>query len=425
MATKKLNFDQEGGELEARGHREDVPLTVSQLNWYIKNLLEEAVPKVWIEGEISDLSQPSSGHLYFTLKDDQSQVRAVIWRSTAGRLPFKIKDGLSIVCCGSVEVYPPRGSYQVIINRLQPKGVGPLQLAFQQLHAKLSAEGLFDAGRKKPLPAFPRRVGFVTSPSGAAIHDFLEASRDLWTDFEMTIIPSRVQGELAAQDLVRAIQLAHRIRPKLDLLIVGRGGGSIEDLWCFNEEPVVRAISAASLPVVSAIGHEIDVTLSDLAADARALTPTHAAQLIFPSKLDLKNRLQQIERRMNHCVRARANNMRLRLRGLTERGPLARPHELHLARRQKVDDLEMQAHRAMRNALASRKEKIGSLARASEALSPLNVLARGYSLTHLSGTQRPLQSVSDVVVGDEIETLLARGSLSSVVTRIEQPSAGK
>jgi exodeoxyribonuclease VII large subunit len=172
-------------DLEPRGHRADAPLSISQLNWYLKQVVEEAVPQVWLEGEISDLSRPSSGHMYFTLKDDSSQIRAVIWRSTAQQLKYPLKDGLSIVCCGAIEVYPPRGSYQVVINRLQPKGVGQLQLAFQELHKKLAKQGLFDPARKKPLPKFPKRIGFVTSPSGAAIHDFLESAESLWSLFQL------------------------------------------------------------------------------------------------------------------------------------------------------------------------------------------------------------------------------------------------
>ncbi|MCA9131259.1 MAG: exodeoxyribonuclease VII large subunit, partial [Planctomycetales bacterium] len=192
-------------DFEPRGHEQDSPLSVSQLNWYIKNLLEKSLPSLWAEGEISDLSRPSSGHIYFTLKDDRSQIRAVIWRSTAQQLRFKLQEGLSVVCKGAIEVYPPRGSYQLIINQVQPKGIGPLQLAFQQLHAKLASQGLFAAERKQPLPKYPRRIGFVTSPSGAAIHDFLEAARRRWNDFQLVIIPARVQGDQAKGEIVRGI----------------------------------------------------------------------------------------------------------------------------------------------------------------------------------------------------------------------------
>ena len=406
-------------DAEARGHRQDAPLSISQLNWYIKNVLENAVPKVWVEGEVTDLSQPSSGHIYFSLKDDSSQVRAVVWRSTAARLPFKIKDGQAVVCCGAVEVYPPRGSYQLIVQRMEPQGIGALQLAFQQLHQKLASQGLFQDERKKPLPVFPKRIGFVTSPTGAAIHDFLEASRHRWSNLDLTIIPARVQGEFAANEIVRGIQLAHKLRPRLDLLIVGRGGGSMEDLWCFNEEAVVRAISKCKIPVVSAVGHEIDVTLSDLAADARALTPTHAAQLVLPSTSELKQRLEQIEKQINTLVQSRAKAIRLKLEGLSDRGILTRPHEIHLSRRQRIDELEMRGRQAIWNYLGSKKELLRSAVRAAEALSPLAVLARGYSLTRVANSTQPLQSVADVSVGDTLETTLQHGKISSHVRSID------
>ncbi len=402
---------------EARGHSDEAPLSISQLNWYIKNLIENSLPKVWAEGEVSDLSRPSSGHLYFTLKDDRSQIRAVVWRSTAQRVPFELKDGLSVICCGAVEVYPPRGSYQLIISQLQPQGMGPLQLAFQQLHRKLTAEGLFAAERKKALPKFPKRLGFVTSPSGAAIHDFLEAAKGLWPDLELVIIPARVQGESAPDDLVRGIRLAQRFTPSLDALIVGRGGGSMEDLWGFNHESVVRAIASCPIPTISAVGHEIDVTLCDLAADARALTPTHAAQLLLPNQSEIGTHLEQLRRRTDRAIVNQFQAARKRLENLSERSVLARPHELHLQRRQMVDEWELRARNAAWNLLRTEQERVSSLARATEALSPLNVLARGYSLTQSSQTQKPIRSSSDVRLGDQVETILADGQITCRVEK--------
>jgi exodeoxyribonuclease VII large subunit len=411
--------DEASAELEPRGHTPESPLSISQLNWFIKNLLERSLPRLWAEGEISDLSRPSSGHLYFTLKDERSQVRAVVWRTTAQRLPFKIEDGMSVVCYGAIEVYPPRGSYQLIIDRLQPVGVGPLQLAFQQLHSKLSKEGLFAAERKKALPKYPRRIGFVTSPSGAAVHDFLEAAQSRWPNFELVVVPARVQGETAAREITRGIQLAQKLSPPLDLLIVGRGGGSIEDLWCFNEEAVIRAIVSCRLPTISAVGHEIDVTLSDLAADARALTPSHAAQLALPDANELKSHLAQLRHRSDAAVRNRLKQARQRLENLANCNLLLRPHELHKQRRQVVDDWELRAHAAMWSGLRKRQEKLASLARATEALSPLNVLARGYSLTHLSDSQQPVSSADEVDIDDELTTILAHGKIKSRVIATE------
>jgi exodeoxyribonuclease VII large subunit len=314
-----------------------------------------------------------------------------------------------------LEVYPPRGTYQLIIKQVQPLGIGPLQLAFQQLHQKLSAQGLFDAARKTQLPAFPRRIGFVTSPSGAALHDFLEASKSQWNDFQLTIIPALVQGENAAADIVRGIQQAQRLRPRLDVLIVGRGGGSLEDLWCFNEERVVRAICDSRIPTVSAVGHEIDVTLSDLAADARALTPTHAAQLVLPNQLELGSRLAQLRHRLQNSLRSRLEASRHQLQKLAERTVLARPHDLHLQKRQQVDEWELRGRKAIWKLLANRRERVAAMARATEALSPLNVLARGYSLTKLTGDTEPLRTSRSIQPGDELETTLQDGRVFSTV----------
>ena len=396
----------------ARGFASEAPMSVSQLNWYVKQVLEAAVPRVWVEGELSDISRPSSGHLYFTLKDESSQVRGVMWRSTAQRLPFQLKDGMSVICQGAVEVYAPRGSYQLIVQRMMPQGVGPLQLAFQQLHQKLAREGLFAPERKRRLPRFPKHIGFVTSPSGAAVFDFLEAARSRWSDFVMTLIPARVQGEGAAAEIVSGIELAARLRPPLDVLVVGRGGGSLEDLWCFNEESVVRALVASPIPTISAVGHEIDVTLSDLAADVRALTPTHAAQLALPSEAELRGHLQQLERRAHGTLRNRLLHLRQRLAHYATRSVMARPHQIHQQRRQVLDEYELRARAAMERLLRLRREQLAALARATAALSPLNVLGRGYSLTQLAGSQRPLRSSSQVAVGAEVVTTLAHGRLS-------------
>lgn len=413
-----MNDDHTADEYEARGHRQETPLTIGQLNWLVKTILEQAIPRVWVEGEVSDVSRPSSGHIYFSLKDENSQIRAVIWRSNASRLPFQLKDGLSVVCCGAVDVYPPRGSYQLTIQQLHPTGVGPLQLAFQQLRQKLASEGLFDRENKSPLPQFPKRVGFITSPSGAAIHDFLEASKGRWADFSLTLIPSRVQGELAAGEIVRSIRLAERLQPGLDILIVGRGGGSIEDLWCFNEEAVVRAIHACPIPTVSAVGHEIDVTLSDLVADVRALTPTDAAQVVLPSQAELRQNLNHWQSRIDASLRTRLAAMERRLEMLTDRSLLASPHEIHLQRRQAVDEWETRGTAAIWSLLEAKKQAVGSMARATNALSPLNVLARGYSLTVDSVSGKPIARATSVAIEDEIESRLASGKIRSRVIEV-------
>src|SRR4029077_1511347 len=291
-------------------------LTVSQLTARIKNSLEGAFPSVWVAGEVSNFSRPQSGHSYFTLKDDQAQIRAVMWRSATGRLKFDLADGLDVICHGHIDVYAPRGSYQLVVDELQPKGVGALELALRKLREKLSAEGLFDVARKRKLPAFPRRVAFVTSPTGAAIHDFLQVLRRRWRGVDVLVIPARVQGEGAANEIVAGIRLANRVSPRPDVLVVGRGGGSLEDLWSFNEEPVVRAIAASKIPTVSAVGHEIDVTLADLVADVRALTPSEAAERIVPAAEEIGARVRAYHQRLRHAAHRRVMLLRARLDGL-------------------------------------------------------------------------------------------------------------
>lgn len=398
------------------GDEAEAPLSVTQLTWQLKRLVEGAVPRVWLAGEISDLSRPSSGHLYFTLKDEKAQIRAVIWRSTAARLKVTLKDGMSIICCGGVEIYPPRGTYQIVINRVQPQGVGALQLAFQELYQRLGKEGLFDPDRKQQLPSFPKRIAFVTSPSGAAIHDFLESSEHLWNDFQLVVIPSRVQGDAAVAEIVRGIELAESIRPRLDLLILGRGGGSIEDLWCFNEEAVVRAVAACGLPTVSAVGHEIDVTLCDLAADARAMTPSQAASLIFPKRSEILAVVKGLNRRVDNLVRSRVQRLRQRLESIEDRPVLSRPHGIHQTRRQRVDDWEQRVSLAVQRRLDVRRQRLSEISRAAQALSPLSVLERGYSLTSLVGSSMPLRAASQVSPGQTIKTRLSEGV---IVSRVE------
>ena len=242
-------------------------LSISQLNELLRETIQAVFPSVWVSGEISDLTRPQSGHVYLTLKDDQSQLRAVIWRGTARSLRFDLQDGMQVVCEGAVDIYPPRGTYQLVIRQLEPRGVGALQLALSQLRERLTAEGLFDVRHKRPLPRFPRRIAVITSPTGAAIRDFLEVVRQRWHGSHVLLIPTRVQGAEATDEIIQALRLAQRLRPRPDVIVLTRGGGSLEDLWCFNEERLVREIHAAQIPLISAIGHEIDVTLADLVAD--------------------------------------------------------------------------------------------------------------------------------------------------------------
>ena len=402
---------------DAPGLDESHPLTVSQLTLVLKRLIEGSLPSVWLEAEISDLSRPSSGHYYMTLKDKNCQIRAVMWRTAAARLPFQLEDGQAIICQGGVEVYPPRGTYQLVVQRVQPKGLGSLQLAFQQLHKRLAAEGLFEPHRKRPLPRFPVRVGFVTSPSGAAIHDFVEAARRRWPLMQLLVIPAKVQGVGAAEDIMRGIGIAAKLSPQLDLLIVGRGGGSLEDLWCFNEEKVVRALAACPIPTISAVGHEVDVTLSDLVADARALTPTNAAEVGLPSASEIAGYLAQAQMRMTTMLHSRVRNLQQRLVQLAHSRAIDRPQELIHMRRQIVDEWESRARTAMWQLMRQHRQRVEGLARAAHALSPLQVLGRGYSLTSRSDDGQLLRDADEVVNGQQITTVLERGTLISQVIK--------
>ncbi len=403
-----------------KGIDEGTALSISELTMRIKGLLEGSLPRVWVEGEISDLSRPSSGHLYLTLKDDRSQIRAVVWRTVASRLPFKIADGLSVVCCGGIEVYPPRGTYQLVIQQLQPKGIGALELAFRQLHAKLSAEGLFDPARKKPLPKFPQRIGFVTSASGAALHDFLEAARKIWPAFELLVIPVRVQGEGAAFEIAEGIRIAQKILPELDVLVVGRGGGSMEDLWCFNDERVVRALAACRIPTVSAVGHEIDVTLSDLAADARALTPTQAAHLILPDQYSIGESLRTARANLKQLMFSKIRYLMERVNSLGQRHAIQQPHTMISQRRQTLDEWDLRGRRAVWDQLRKARQSLQELARASHALSPLQVLARGYSLTCDAQSGRLIHSADDIGIGQNILSTLDQLKITSQILGIER-----
>ncbi|MBM3998133.1 MAG: exodeoxyribonuclease VII large subunit [Planctomycetes bacterium] len=393
-------------------------LSVSRLTALIKSTLESAFPLVWVGGELSDVARPQSGHLYFTLKDAHAQVRGVMWRSTAAALRFRPSDGQEVVCLASVDVYPPRGTYQIVVRRMEPLGVGALQLALDQLRAKLSAEGLFEAAHKKRLPRFPRVIGLITSPTGAAVRDFLEILRRRWSGARVLLFPVRVQGEGASAEVVRAIRDAHRLRERPDVLVVTRGGGGLEDLWTFNEEPVVRAIHAAEIPVVSAIGHEIDVTLSDLAADLRALTPSEAAERVVPSREDLMRDVDQFQRRARSAILRRLRELRGRLDGLARRPVLARPFDPVLARSRFVDDLLARAGRSVRRRVAQHRASLAQHAAHLESLSPLAVLRRGYSITR-DAEGRPIRSVGDAGPGSALETLVPDGSIWSRVERGE------
>lgn len=401
------------------GASDQSPLSVAQLTAHIKGLVEESFPNVWVAGEVSNFSRPQSGHCYFTLKDDQAQIRAVMWRGSASRLDFNLTDGLELVCHGRLDVYAPRGSYQLVVDRAHPQGVGALELALRQLREKLAREGLFAPERKRPLPKFPRRIGFVTSPTGAAIRDFLEVLRRRWAGVDVLVIPARVQGDGAAAEIAAGIKAAARIKPPLDVLVVGRGGGSLEDLWAFNEEPVVRAVAGCPIPTVSAVGHEIDVSLSDLAADVRALTPSEAAERVVPASEELASHVTRLGDRLHGTMRRMIQFATQRIDSLAARRVLAHPHAPIEDRTRRVDELDARSQRAIRNLLGERSHQVAALAGKLESLSPLAVLGRGYSVTQDARTGKVIRSSAKLKVGQELRTRLAEGEAVSEVTKID------
>jgi exodeoxyribonuclease VII large subunit len=410
-------------QLDLFSHRDDNDdepaqqiLTVSEVTDQIKDLLESSFPNVWIEGEISNFSQPRSGHCYLTLKDDEAQLPAVIWRSTVSRLRFDLHDGLEVVCLGHLDVYPPRGRYQLIIREIQPKGIGALELAFRQLRDKLAREGLFEPGYKKPLPAFSRRIAVVTSATGAAIRDFLEVLRRRWRGTDVWIVPVRVQGEGAAEEIAAALEQVNRLAEPPDCIVVTRGGGSLEDLWAFNEEAVVRAIFASRIPVVSAIGHEIDVTLSDLVADVRALTPSEAAELVAPAADEVAARLGQVQKRMVAALRGRVGALQTRVGAIARHRVFRRPLDLVFERGRRLDELETRQSRAVARRIERVRAKVDSMASRLDSLSPLAVLGRGYSITERIPSGELVRSSGQLASGDRIRTRLGEGS---VVSRVE------
>ena len=409
MALSDTRDNPAGDELPER----ERILSVSQLTFQVKSLLEESFSSVQVFGEISNFSRPQSGHCYFTLKDDAAQLRCVMWRGTASRVAFDLHDGLEVVCGGELDVYAPRGSYQLVVRGIHPKGVGALELALRRLREKLAAEGLFDPALKKPLPTFPRRIAFVTSPTGAAVRDFLQVLKRRWRGADVLVVPTRVQGEGAAEEIAAGIRQAHQLTRPVDVIVVGRGGGSLEDLWAFNEETLVRAIHASRIPIISAVGHEIDVTLSDLAADVRALTPSEAAERVVPDADEVKAGLTGYRRRLVAALRGRATSARARLDAMAAhqvfRRPLTRIHDLA----QGLDQWHARASRAVRQQHAQADRRVRALAERLEALSPLSVLGRGYSITRRTDDDRVIRHPAELSPGDQITTRLAHGEISS------------
>ena len=361
--------------------------TVSELTSRIKNLLEESFPSVWVEGEVSNCRMPSSGHIYFTLKDEQSQLKAVFFRGANRKIKFKIEDGLKVLALGNVSVYQRRGDYQLIVGLLQPRGIGELQLAFEQLKKRLQKEGLFAPEHKKAISLFPRRIGIVTSPTGAAVRDIINVINRRFRQVEILINPVKVQGEGAGEEIADAIDEFNKME-EVDVLIVGRGGGSMEDLWAFNEEIVARAIYNSNIPVISAVGHEIDFVISDFVADLRAPTPSAAAELVVG---EMEQIIQKIRDFQTRIISALTNNLSLY--------------------KQEIDDFSERIDRTCSHILELAIQRTSNLSGKLNMLSPLATLSRGYSYTLKLPQRTLITDTSKVKPHDKVEVKLAKGAM--------------
>ena len=440
-------------------------VTVSELTGLLRASIEEQFSDIWLEGEISNLRAPGSGHVYCTLKDKTSQIRAVLFRSSAVRLRFALQEGMQVIVRGRLTVYEPRGEYQIVLDTVEPKGIGALQMAFEQLKERLAAEGLFDQGKKKSIPAFPLTVGIVTSLTGAAIQDILVVLRRRWPTLHILIAPVQVQGESAGRQIAEALIGLNELG-SVDVIIVGRGGGSSEDLWSFNEEIVVRAIAASHVPVVSAVGHEVDMTLADFVSDFRAPTPSAAAEVVVPVLAEIVERLRELKVRTGQVMLRRCDSERQRL-DASIRGVIDVRFRLQEAS-QRTDDMVDRLREMVQQLLTSWRERVYEVQRdlsdlnpilaikqglatipqfskrlegqmgvimaqhhhrvhatlaQINTLSPLAILGRGYSILHMVPTGQVLHRAKDVGVGQELEAQLASGRLNCVVTRVVDDSS--
>jgi exodeoxyribonuclease VII large subunit len=398
-------------------------LSVSEITSLIKETLQTGFAGVYVVGEVSQFTRAASGHVYLTLKDEGAVLRAVIWRGVASRLKFDLAEGMEVLARGDIDVYAPRGSYQLIISWLEPRGEGARQLALRRLMERLEKEGLFDPALKKPLPPFPRRIGVVTSPTGAAIRDIINVIARRFPAVELYLYPSRVQGEGAAAEIAAAVARLNAQRPDLDLMIVGRGGGSLEDLWAFNEEAVARAVFESRIPVVSAVGHEIDFSVCDFVADVRAATPTEAAEVVVPDREELTVRTGQLRRRLGLALRNLAARGRRRLEAVASRPAFRRPTAPLREKAQRVDDGLERMQLALRHRLELVHEAVNGSRARLEALSPARVLERGYSVT-LDPAGRVLKCATDIHPDDMLETRLHRGTVLSRVVEAHDARDG-
>ncbi|MFZ9594702.1 MAG: exodeoxyribonuclease VII large subunit [Bdellovibrionia bacterium] len=383
------------------------PWSVTEFTQRLRGVVEPSFSQVWVQGEVSNYRPAASGHAYFSLKDSHSSLSAAAFSWGAGKKKsFELKDGLQVLCRGKVSIYPPRGGYQLIVEHLEPLGAGALQIAFEKLKAKLAAEGLFSPALKRPLPAFPLRVGIITSPSGAAIQDMLHVLKRRAPQIEILVLPSLMQGDEAPRQVIRALEVAARYR-LADVLVVARGGGSIEDLWCFNDEALARAIRQSPIPVISAIGHEIDFTISDFVADLRAPTPSAAAEVLSAHWVEAITRLNETSSRFKGVIQRELLNRKTLLAHIAAR--LVSPRDKLREQAQKVDELAYRLERSVRLRLEQKKSTLTQCSLQLDALSPLRVLKRGYTLVQDETQGAIIKSAHQIQPGQEMKILFYDG----------------
>jgi exodeoxyribonuclease VII large subunit len=390
--------------------------SISEITSLIKDLIESELPAVWVVGEISNYKVHSSGHTYFTLKDDNAQIRCVLFSGNARRLSFSFEDGLKVYARGRLSVYEKQGLYEIIVDTMMPLGKGELYLAFNKLKEKLAKEGVFDAERKKTLPRFPSKLAVVTSPTGAAVRDVIRVATGIHAGIEIVVYPVRVQGEGAAEEIAEAIAALNRIG-QFDVIVLARGGGSLEDLWAFNEEVVARAISVSEIPIVSAVGHEIDFTIADFTADARAPTPSAAPTLVLADYVDVMAKLDSLMQKAGSAVLRRTQRYHDLLAGLRSHYGLRRIKDRLVGSMRDIDEAVARAERSIRVKVDSETAMIATLSAKIEALSPFATLDRGYSICFGERTGRVVRSYEEIKRGDRLRIRFATGGAIAEVER--------
>ena len=399
-------------------------LTVSELNDYIKGVLQydPNLQQVLVQGEVSNYyCHYSSGHVYFTLKDEDTQIKAVLFNRVKEKVEFELEDGMEVILEGQITVYPPRGEYQIQVSDVQPKGTGALHVAFEQLKKKLEDEGLFKEQYKRELPEIPQKIGVITSPTGAAIRDIISVVKRRFTNVSLLIAPATVQGDNAEPTLLRGLELLND-HFDVDVIIIGRGGGSLEDLWAFNKEKLARAIFNSKTPVISAVGHETDYTISDFVADLRAPTPSAAAELVVSDRKELEKYLQRLTDNLNGAIRNKLEQEEQRLDNLLSKSAFRLFPERINEAAQKIDDLAQQLDKNMTNLLTTKEDELEAIMGKLDSLSPLNTLGRGYSLTRKSDTKEKVKSTAEVEVGETVEVIVRDGELICEVKDITTQS---